>query len=231
LLVEAGALKYILEDDSLTIKRYFLKIAKTCEAVICCRVSPAQKADVVKLIKDDDPKLVTLAIGDGANDCSMILEAHIGVGLYGNEGMRAVQSGDYALGEFQFLWRLILVHGRWAYIRNCELILYFFYKNIVFTLPQVFYAFVAAYSGVTVYDDWYISFYNLFFTSMPLMVRALFDQDINTRKDGHQFKKYLPKLYYIGQRSIIFNVPTFLEWLFFGVLHSVVVFLIPLFIY
>jgi len=123
------------------------------------------------------------------------------------------------------------VHGRWAYIRNCELILYFFYKNIVFTLPQVFYAFVAAYSGVTVYDDWYISFYNLFFTSMPLMVRALFDQDINTRKDGHEYKKYLPKLYYIGQRSIIFNVPTFLEWLFFGVLHSVVVFLIPLFIY
>ena len=135
ILVEAGALKHILEDESLTIKRYFLKIAKTCEAVICCRVSPAQKAEVVKLIKDDDPKLVTLAIGDGANDCSMILEAHIGVGLYGNEGMRAVQSGDYALGEFQYLWRLILVHGRWAYIRNCELILYFFYKNIVFTLP------------------------------------------------------------------------------------------------
>jgi phospholipid-transporting ATPase len=63
-------------------------------------VSPAQKAEVVKLIKDDDPKVVTLAIGDGANDVSMILEAHIGVGLYGNEGMRAVQSGDYALGEF-----------------------------------------------------------------------------------------------------------------------------------
>ncbi len=174
-LVEAGALKYILEDESLTIKRYFLKIAKTCEAVICCRVSPAQKAEVVKLIKDDDREAITLAIGDGANDVSMILEAHIGVGLYGNEGMRAVQSGDYALGEFQFLWRLLLVHGRWAYMRNCELILYFFYKNIVFTLPQVFYAFAAAFSGVTVYDSWYISFYNLFFTSLPLMVKALFD--------------------------------------------------------
>lgn len=124
-----------MEDESLTIKRYFLKIAKSCEAVICCRVSPAQKAEVVKLIKDDDMEAITLAIGDGANDVSMILEAHIGVGLYGNEGMRAVQSGDYALGEFQFLWRLILVHGRWAYIRNCDLILYFFYKNIVFTLP------------------------------------------------------------------------------------------------
>jgi len=82
-----------------------------------------------------------------------------------------------------------------------------------------------------VYDDWYISFYNLFFTSFPLMVRALFDQDINTRKDGNEYKKFLPKLYYMGQRSVIFNYSTFLEWLFFGVLHSVVVFIVPLFIY
>jgi phospholipid-transporting ATPase len=83
----------------------------------------------------DDEKSVTLAIGDGANDVSMILEAHIGVGLYGNEGMRAVQSSDYAIGQFRFLQRLILTHGRWSYFRNAELILYFFYKNFVFTLP------------------------------------------------------------------------------------------------
>lgn len=90
---------------------------------------------MVKLIKDDDDDVITLAIGDGANDVAMILEAHIGIGLYGNEGMRAVQSSDYALGEFQFLWRLLLIHGRWSYIRIADLILYFFYKNIVFTLP------------------------------------------------------------------------------------------------
>lgn len=89
-----------MEDETFTIKRYFLQIAKTCETVICCRVSPAQKAQVVALIKEDDEECITLAIGDGANDCSMILEAHIGIGLYGNEGMRAVQSSDYALGEF-----------------------------------------------------------------------------------------------------------------------------------
>ncbi len=133
MLVEADALNLILTD--MNYKKYFLKIAKSCEAVICCRVSPSQKADVVRLIKHDDDQVVTLAIGDGANDVSMILEAHIGVGLYGNEGMRAVQSGDFALGEFQYLWRLLLVHGRWSYMRNAELILYFFYKNMVFTLP------------------------------------------------------------------------------------------------
>jgi phospholipid-transporting ATPase len=100
LLIAANALKYILKDQSYTTKRNFVKIAKSCEAVICCRVSPAEKAEVVKLIKEDDNNCVTLAIGDGANDVSMILEAHIGIGLYGNEGMRAVQSSDYALGEF-----------------------------------------------------------------------------------------------------------------------------------
>jgi P-type E1-E2 ATPase len=131
--VEANALKLILSNA--LYKKYFIKIAKSCEAVICCRVSPSQKADVVRLIKSDDELAITLAIGDGANDVSMIMEAHIGVGLYGNEGMRAVQSGDFALAEFRFLWRLLLVHGRWNYLRNAELILYFFYKNIVFTLP------------------------------------------------------------------------------------------------
>ncbi len=133
LLVEASSLTLIL--SSIEHKKYFLKIAKTCEAVICCRVSPSQKADVVRLIKQDDTTAITLAIGDGANDVSMIMEAHIGVGLYGNEGMRAVQSGDFALGEFQYLWRLLLVHGRWCYLRNSELVLYFFYKNLVFTMP------------------------------------------------------------------------------------------------
>ena len=133
LLLEASALNLILSNLQTT--QWFIKIAKSCEAVVCCRVSPSQKADVVRLIKNDDESAITLAIGDGANDVSMIMEAHIGIGLYGNEGMRAVQASDFALGEFQYLWRLLLVHGRLCYLRNSELILYFFYKNLVFTLP------------------------------------------------------------------------------------------------
>jgi P-type E1-E2 ATPase len=88
LIVEAKALALILSD--IEYKKNFIKISKSCEACICCRVSPSQKADVVRLIKNDDENAITLAIGDGANDVSMIMEAHIGVGLYGNEGMRAV---------------------------------------------------------------------------------------------------------------------------------------------
>ena len=134
---------------------------------------------MVRLIKQDDDQAVTLSIGDGANDVSMILEAHIGVGLYGNEGMRAVQSGDFALGEFQFLWRLLLVHGRLSYLRNAELILYFFYKNLVFTIPQFMYAYINGYSGQSIYSDYYITLYNLIFTAWPLCARGLWDQDVS----------------------------------------------------
>lgn len=122
---------------------------------------------------------ITLAIGDGANDVPMIKTAHIGVGLFGEEGMGAVQACDYALPEFRMLWRLLLVHGRWNYIRISEMILYFFYKNMLFTLPQFIFSFFCAYSGQSLFDDWYISLYNLVFTSIPLIIRAIFEQDVN----------------------------------------------------
>ena len=93
--------------------------------------------------------------------------------------MSAVQASDYALPEFRMLWRLLLVHGRWNYIRIAEMILYFFYKNMLFTIPQFLFAFYCAYSGQTVFDDWYVAFYNLLFTSVPLVIRAIFEQDIN----------------------------------------------------
>jgi P-type E1-E2 ATPase len=181
-LVKAEALTIISADERL--QRIFVKISKTCEAVIVCRVSPSQKADVVRLIKEDDSETITLAIGDGANDVSMIREAHIGIGLYGNEGMQAVNSSDFALGEFKMLWRLLLVHGRLFYLRNAEMMLYFFYKNVVLTMAHFFFAWSNGVSGQTIYDDFYISFYNLFFTSWPVMIKAIFEQDVNYLMDG-----------------------------------------------
>jgi magnesium-transporting ATPase (P-type) len=73
LIIEANALKHILADEKYVIKRWFLKISRSLETVICCRVSPREKAEVVKMMKQDDPEIVTLAIGDGANDVPMIL--------------------------------------------------------------------------------------------------------------------------------------------------------------
>ena len=95
--------------------------------MLCCRVSPAQKAAVVQMVKHG-LDVMTLSIGDGANDVAMIQEAHVGVGIAGEEGRQAVMSSDYAIGQFRFLTRLVLVHGRWSYRRMAETIANFFYK-------------------------------------------------------------------------------------------------------
>ena len=144
MIIEATALKIILFD--IVHQKQFLKIAKIMETVICCRVSPEEKAKVVRLIKKDDPEIITLAIGDGANDVSMILEADIGIGLFGKEGNRAVDSSDFAIAEFRFLWHLILKHGRWNYIRMGFLINYYFYKNMIYTLMQEAFCFFNGFS-------------------------------------------------------------------------------------
>jgi phospholipid-transporting ATPase len=117
IIIESCALKFLLDSENIQIKRWFLKISKTMETVICCRVSPIQKAEVVRIVKQDDPDIISLSIGDGANDVPMILEADIGIGIFGKEGMRAVDSSDYAIAEFKHLWTLLFKWGRWNYNR------------------------------------------------------------------------------------------------------------------
>ncbi|CAD8207799.1 unnamed protein product [Paramecium pentaurelia] len=243
IVVEGSSLQFIIDNEDLA--QAFVSMAKDCESIVCCRVTPKQKADVVRLIKDRLNK-ITLAIGDGANDVNMIQAAHIGVGLYGNEGMRAVQSSDFALGEFRCLWRLLLVHGHWNYIRIAEMVLYFFYKNMIFTVPQFFFSYFCAFSGQSYFDDWYITFYNLIFTALPLIVRGTFDQDINYRqycqydskeevanvqkKQEQYLRLKFPSLYYVGQNKTIFTIPNYLLWAFNGLVHGMIIFFFVLWI-
>lgn len=117
---------------------------------------------------------LTLAIGDGANDVNMILEAHVGVGIFGEEGTRAAQVSNYAIGEFCLLWKLLLYYGRLNYMRVAEMILYFFYKNMVFTIVQFAYSFYNLGSGQSFWLSWSITFYNMIFTFFPVVLRAVF---------------------------------------------------------
>jgi phospholipid-translocating ATPase len=132
LVIDGTSLKYALEPEC---KQLLLELGCRCKSVLCCRVSPLQKALVVRLVKEGLGAMC-LAIGDGANDVSMIQEADIGIGISGKEGMQAVMASDYAISQFRFLSRLLLVHGRWAYIRSAELVLNYFYKNILWLLIQ-----------------------------------------------------------------------------------------------
>ena len=129
MVIDESTLDLLLDND---VKYIFLAVARECKSVICCRCSPFQKAEVVKLVTQ--PKLmwgpghITLAIGDGANDVPMIQSANVGIGISGKEGRQAVLSSDYSLAQFRFLKRLLLVHGNFSYKRISKLILFSFMK-------------------------------------------------------------------------------------------------------
>ncbi|XP_030273832.1 phospholipid-transporting ATPase ID-like isoform X2 [Sparus aurata] len=218
LVINGHSLAHALERST---ELEFLKTACMCKAVICCRVTPLQKAQVVELVKKYK-QAVTLAIGDGANDVSMIKAAHIGVGISGQEGMQAVLSSDYSFAQFRFLERLLLVHGRWSYLRMCKFLRYFFYKNFTFTFVHFWYAFFCGFSAQTVYDEWFITLYNLMYTALPVLGMSLFDQDVN---DVWSFQH--PQLYVPGQLNLYFSKKAFFKCALHSGYSSMVLFFIP----
>ena len=221
IIIEAPILCGLFKDEEWT--ENFLKIAYNSNTVICCRVSPSQKRQVVQKMKNFDKNAVTLAIGDGGNDVSMIMEANIGIGVYGEEGMSAAQASDFSLGEFHLLKRLLFIHGRVNLYRISKMILYFFFKNFVFTMIQLYFSFICLSSGQTFIDDWYITCYNLIFTALPLCVSALSDSDIDV-KDVKE-KKNLPLLYKENRDNYkIFSFGRFILKLIKGIIISLIIF-------
>ncbi|XP_063753235.1 phospholipid-transporting ATPase ID-like isoform X2 [Eleginops maclovinus] len=218
LVINGHSLAYALESS---MELEFLRTACMCKSVICCRVTPLQKAQVVELVKKYK-RVVTLAIGDGANDVSMIKAAHIGVGISGQEGMQAVLSSDYSFAQFRFLQRLLLVHGRWSYLRMCKFLRYFFYKNFTFTFVHFWFAFFCGFSAQTVYDEWFITLYNLVYTALPVLGMSLFDQDVN---DVWSFQH--PQLYVPGQLNLYFSKKAFFKCALHSCYSSLVLFFIP----
>ncbi|KAL6644307.1 hypothetical protein ACP70R_015915 [Stipagrostis hirtigluma subsp. patula] len=177
LIIDGNALTHALTSS---LKNSFLDLAVDCASVLCCRISPKQKALVTRLVKIWTRK-TTLAIGDGANDVGMLQEADIGVGISGAEGMQAVMASDFAIAQFRFLERLLLVHGHWCYRRITAMICYFFFKNITFGFTLFWFEAHAMFSAQPGYNDWFISFYNVAFTSLPVIALGVFDKDVSSR--------------------------------------------------
>ncbi|KAF8608093.1 calcium transporting ATPase [Ceratobasidium sp. AG-I] len=215
LIIDGKSLTFALEKE---LSKTFLELAILCKAVVCCRVSPLQKALVVKLVKKNQ-KSILLAIGDGANDVSMIQAAHVGVGISGVEGLQAARSADVAISQFRFLKKLLLVHGSWSYQRLSKLILYSFYKNIVLYMTQFWYSFFNNFSGQIAYESWTLSYYNVIFTVLPPLVIGVFDQFVSAR----MLDRY-PQLYMLGQQNAFFTPMSFWLWFANALYHSLVLF-------
>ncbi|MFT7810943.1 putative phospholipid-transporting ATPase IF isoform X2 [Arapaima gigas] len=211
LVVDGASLSLALREH----EKLFMEVCRSCTAVLCCRMAPLQKAKVVRLLKTSPEKPITLAVGDGANDVSMIQEAHVGIGIMGKEGRQAVRNSDYAIARFKFLAKLLLVHGHYYYIRIATLVQYFFYKNVCFITPQFLYQFFCLFSQQTLYDSVYLTLYNICFTSLPILVYSLFEQLVQP-----QILLSKPALYRDISRNSLLSMKTFLSWTLMGFGHA-----------
>nr|XP_058897535.1 phospholipid-transporting ATPase IH isoform X3 [Kogia breviceps] len=223
LIIDGAALSLIMkpreDGSSSNYRQLFLDICRNCSAVLCCRMAPLQKAQIVKLIKFSKEHPITLAIGDGANDVSMILEAHVGIGIIGKEGRQAARNSDYAIPKFKHLKKMLLVHGHFYYIRISELVQYFFYKNVCFIFPQFLYQFFCGFSQQTLYDTAYLTLYNISFTSLPILLYSLMEQHV-----AMDALKRDPALYRDIAKNALLRWRVFIYWTFLGVFDALVFF-------
>jgi phospholipid-translocating ATPase len=217
-IVDGETLKLMLNDE---LKQKFLLLCKQCKAVLCCRVSPSQKAAVVNMVRHG-LDIMALSIGDGANDVAMIQEADVGVGIAGEEGRQAVMSSDYAIGQFRFLQRLLLVHGRWSYRRLGECTANFFYKNLVWTFALFWYCVYNDFDGSYLFDYTYIVLVNLAFTSLPVIFMGIFDQDVDDK-----ISLAVPQLYMRGIERKEWSQLKFWLYMADGLYQSVICFFMP----
>ncbi|XP_069487816.1 phospholipid-transporting ATPase VD [Ambystoma mexicanum] len=218
LVVDGKTLEFALHES---LQSKFLQLTKHCQAVICCRATPLQKSEVVKLVRNK-LKVMTLAIGDGANDVSMIQVADIGVGISGQEGMQAVMTSDFAVSLFKHLSKLLLVHGHWCYTRLANMALYFFYKNVAFVNLLFWYQFCCGFSGSSMMDFWMLILFNLLFTSVPPVIYGIMDKDVSA-----ETLKQLPELYKAGQGSQAYLPSTFWITILDAFYQSVICFFVP----
>ncbi|CAO3633882.1 unnamed protein product [Cunninghamella blakesleeana] len=218
LVIDGTTLKYALEPNN---KELLLELGTRCSSVICCRVSPKQKAQVVSLVKNG-LDVLTLAIGDGANDVSMIQEANIGVGISGVEGRQAVLASDYAIAQFRYLRKLLLVHGRWSYLRTAEMIMGFFFKNIVWTFVLFWFQMFCQFTGTMIYDYALVTLYNLIFTSLPIIFLGIWDQDLDAKAS-----LLYPELFRMGLRDDKFKTWRFWLNVLDAIFQSSVAFFFP----
>ena len=222
---------------------FYHSLIPNVDSVICCRASPSQKALLVRSIRKTSAQPpspspsssssalrpwmrfksvtstpLTLAIGDGANDLAMLAEAHVGIGVSGKEGMQAARVADYSIAQFRFLSRLLLVHGRWNYMRTARFILATFWKEVFFYLPTALYQRYNGYTGTSLYENWSLTVLNTLFTSLCVVVPGIWEQDLSS-----ETLLAVPELYVYGQRNQGLNLTKYIGWMAGGAAEGVLV--------
>jgi phospholipid-translocating ATPase len=194
----------------------FAAVCCGADSVICCRVTPKQKGQLVRVVRDAGH--LTLAIGDGGNDVAMIQEASVGIGIRGKEGLQAARASDYQVTYFRALQRLLLVHGRYSYYRTALVAQYSFYKSFLFCIMQIGYGFFSGYAGVSLFNSLCVAAYNAVLF-VPI-VFFLVDRDVTQRTALTQ-----PQAYMMCSEGELLTARTMFVWMLRGLWQAVVVLL------
>ncbi|OHW98489.1 phospholipid-translocating p-type ATPase [Colletotrichum incanum] len=207
-VIDGATLNEIEQPSAAHLRQLFYNLVPTVDSIICCRASLSQKGLLIKIIHDGPPPLIkpslfssivswfkrprkplTLAVGDGANDVTMIMTASVGVGISGKEGQQAARVADFSISQFRYLGRLMLVHGRYNYHRTAMFILTTFWKEMFVFFPQALFQ-----------ED--------MLTGASMVIIGTWDKDLSAST-----LLAVPELYAYGQRGEAMSVKMFLGWM------------------
>ncbi|KAL8271382.1 hypothetical protein Esti_004716 [Eimeria stiedai] len=196
----------------------FLNMACCCDVVVAARVTPTQKADMVRLVKKRlTPQPITLAIGDGGNDVPMLQEASVGVAIRTVRGTSVAGFADFAISEFRFLQRLLFVHGRLNFMRISKVILWTSFKSILLAFPVFLFQPSAFWSAIELFDPVLYMLANFLWTTLPVIVYSFSEQDL-----PEHLLPCIPVLYTLGRRRLYFNGFTFSFWVVEGIIYALI---------
>jgi phospholipid-transporting ATPase len=205
---------FTLELAVKSVMEKFMRVFLICNTIVCYRATPSQKALIVSTVKENLKKMC-LAIGDGANDVSMIQTAQVGVGIQGKEGAQAALTADFVLLQFRHLLNLLFVHGRYSYIRTSKVVLFQFYKNAYFALPMFWFAFISGFSGQRLYESYIFSLFNVALTAFPPLSVGLLEKDLDEQTCLDN-----PRAFSSFRTFYKFGIYKYLSWMGLATYHS-----------
>jgi len=220
MVIDGHSLGFALHDHT----EEFLRLGRLCRSVICCRVTPLQKALVVRVVKQGEQK-VSLAIGDGANDVSMIQAADVGLGIVGKEGKQASLAADFSVTQFSYISRLILWHGRNSYNRTARLSQFVIHRGLIITFIQCVFSSIFYFAPLAVFNGWLMVGYSTFYTNFPVFSLVL-DEDV-TEDIAFRF----PELYQELQKGRALSYKTFFIWVLKSVYQGGIIMLLSIILF
>lgn len=212
LLIDGESLSLMLSQ----FRSSFISVAVLLPAVVACRCSPTQKAEVADLIRHHTKKRVC-CIGDGGNDVSMIQAADVGIGIVGKEGRQASLAADFSISQFQHLTKLLVWHGRNSYKRSAKLAQFIMHRGLIIGACQTMYSIASHFDPKGLFINWLMVGYATVYTNAPVFSLVL-DRDV----DEHLANLY-PELYKELKSGRSLSYRSFFIWVLVSVYQGAVI--------